>query len=270
MGAGSGERGASPAATRGALDYSRLAALYDGYCVSAGDVKLFRAWARAASGEVLELMAGTGRISLPLLREGVRLTCVDGSLAMLAVLQRKLREAGLAARVLCADVCALPLRGGFSLILLPFQGLTELASAEAQLAALGAAAGVLSASGRFVCTSHNPAVRLRSVDGTWRDVGTFARADGGSLTVSLQGRYDEASQNVVGKQRLVVTDALGETSEIELDLRFHLVSLPELTALAERAGLRLVEVLGDYAGGGYDPGASPAIVAVLAHVRSRP
>jgi ubiquinone/menaquinone biosynthesis C-methylase UbiE len=246
-----------------ALDYSKLAAVYDDYCVFVGDIAFFRNWAHATSGEILELMAGTGRISLPLIQDGARLTCVDSSLAMLAVLQRKLREAGLDARLICADVCQLPLRRRFSLVLLPFQGLTELLTSEAQLDALRAAASVLSDSGRFICTSHNPTVRLRSVDDTWHEVGTFSRSDGGTLTVSLRCRYDETSDNVVGQQRLLVTAPSGEASEMILGLRFRLVSLPELTALVERAGLRIAEVLGDYGGGHYDPASSPVLIAVL-------
>lgn len=248
--------------TKAALDYSKLAAVYDDYCVFAGDIAFFRKWA-TAHGEILELMAGTGRISLPLLQDGARLTCVDSSIAMLAVLRRKLKEAGLAARLICADVRRLPIRRRFPLVLLPFQGLTELLTAESQLAGLREAAGVLSPSGRFLCTSHNPAVRLRSVDDTWHDVGTFSRAGGGTLTVSLRCRSEEASGNVVGQQRLLFTVSSGETSEMTLDLVFRLVSLPELTALVDRAELRIVEILGDYAGGRYDPASSPVIIAVL-------
>ena len=56
-------------------------------------------------------------------------------------------------------------------------------------------------------------------------------------------------------------------SAIEVDLRFSLVSLEQLTRLAERAGLRAVSVYGDYELGEYDPASSPAIIAVLEHSR---
>ena len=246
-----------------ALDYSRLAAVYDDYCAFAGDVPFFVELARSAPGEVLELMAGTGRISLPLVESGARLTCVDSSLAMLAVQRRKLAERGLRARLVCADVRDLPLAATFPLVLLPFQGLTELLSAEAQLAALRAVAAVLADSGRFVCTSHNPAVRMRTVDDTWQEVSTVPRADGGTLTVSLRCRYDARSGNVVGQQRLVFRDAAGAATERLLDLRFRLVSLAQLRRLCEQAGLRILDLRGDYTGARFDPISSPAIIAVL-------
>ncbi len=177
--------------TKAALDYSKLARLYDDYCVYAGDIGFFRRCVRDWPGETLELMAGTGRVSLPLARDGASLTCVDSSPAMLGVLHRKLRGAGTGARIVCADARSLPFRCTFQLVLLPFQGLTELPSANDQARALRAAADLLSPSGRFVCTTHNPAVRLRSVDGSWQRVGTFPRRDGGSLTVHILGTYDD-------------------------------------------------------------------------------
>jgi SAM-dependent methyltransferase len=249
--------------SKGALDYTQLAAVYDDYCVFAGDVAFFQEWAGRASGAILELMAGTGRISLPLVGTGVRLTCVDSSLAMLAVLEGKLRARGLHARVLCADAAELPLRERYSLVLLPFQGFTELTTPGAQLAALRAVAGVLADSGRFVCTSHNPAVRLRSADGAWHEHGEFPRSGGGVLRLALRARPDERSGLVVGEQRIEVTEPSGATRVLRLDLRFSLVSLERLTELAGRAGLCLLSVQGDYDGGDYDSASSPAIIAVF-------
>lgn len=249
--------------TTAALDYSQLAPFYDEYCVYADDIPYFRGWLRDSVGETLELMAGTGRVSLALARDGARLTCVDRSLPMLAVLRRKLVSRSLQAHVVCADVCSLAFRRTFSLVLLPFQGLTELTTVGDQLGALRAVADVLEPSGRFVCTTHNPAVRLRTVDGSWHPVGTFARPGGGSLSVSLRCTYDPSSGVVVGQQRLSMISPLGPPSDLLLDLRFRLVSLDELLGLAELAGLHLSKLHGDYSGGAYDASTSPALIAVF-------
>src|SRR2546425_3012707 len=48
------------------------------------DVPFWRRLASSAEGRVLELGCGTGRVSLPLARSGVRLVGVDRSAAMLA------------------------------------------------------------------------------------------------------------------------------------------------------------------------------------------
>jgi hypothetical protein len=57
-----------------AVDYSRLAALYDALVTDASDVEFFVRAAREARGPILELMAGTGRVTMPLARAGLELT----------------------------------------------------------------------------------------------------------------------------------------------------------------------------------------------------
>jgi predicted RNA methylase len=71
------------------MDYARLADFYDTFVRSAFDIAFFIKEAKGVSGEVLELMAGTGRVSVPLVESGVRLTCVDNSPEMLAKLRAK-------------------------------------------------------------------------------------------------------------------------------------------------------------------------------------
>ena len=69
--------------------------LYDRDVTAEYDVPFFRSEVEAVKGPVLELMAGTGRLSLPLIEAGATSTCVDSSAGMLEVLSRKLARRGL-------------------------------------------------------------------------------------------------------------------------------------------------------------------------------
>jgi predicted RNA methylase len=62
-----------------ACDYSLVADIYDGYVRTDLDFAFFREESEKAKGRVLELMCGTGRLTLALLAEGVPMTCVDSS-----------------------------------------------------------------------------------------------------------------------------------------------------------------------------------------------
>ena len=150
------------------FDYSRVADLCDSFCVYDQDVPFFVGLTRHAQGPVLELMAGTGRISIPILRHGVPLTCLDRAPSMLAVLQEKLGRLRNNCRLVCADARSIPLDGAFDLVLLPFQGFSELVDDRERREVLEEVRRVLLPRGRFVCTLHNPRVRLRTVDGSWR------------------------------------------------------------------------------------------------------
>jgi SAM-dependent methyltransferase len=247
-----------------ALDYTLLAHLYDDYCVAVQDVQLFEDLASQTEGPILELMAGTGRVSLPLLRRGALLTCLDGSLAMLRHLSAKTRAESLPVRLVAGDACRIPISGRFPLVLLPFQGFCELQSEAEQEAALRSVASVLSPTGRFVCTMHSPAARLQTIDGAWHDYPAVARP-GGSVQVSIRAGWEPDRRLVVGTQRIRVTPAAagGQVDDLVLELRFSLPTAARLEALAARAGLRCVELWGDYQRGAYDEQTSPFVIATF-------
>jgi SAM-dependent methyltransferase len=73
-------------------DYDYIADLYDTYVPAAFDIPFFVDEARKSPGDVLELMSGTGRVSIPLLEAGIKLTCVDISAGLNAVLSDKLKR----------------------------------------------------------------------------------------------------------------------------------------------------------------------------------
>src|SRR4029077_2093045 len=79
-----------------AIDYRQVSAKYydDAYATKEDlpDLEFYVDMAKANGGPVLELACGTGRILLPIAREGISIHGVDNSLPMLNVLQDKLRQ----------------------------------------------------------------------------------------------------------------------------------------------------------------------------------
>ena len=244
-----------------------IADLYDAYVTTAIDIPFFVAEAREASGPVLELMAGTGRVSLPLAGAGVRLTCVDLSGPMLARLRAKLAAKGLTAVTVEADVrrLALPERD-FALAILPFQSFAELLAPEDQGAALAAIAAHLTVGGRFICTLHNPRVRRRTIDGQLRLLGTFPLADRAAtlLLWSLQRHVPDEPALVQAVQLYEVYDADGRLEEKRwLDARFRLVERAEFETVAPAAGFRVAALYGDYDRAPFQDEVSPFMIWVL-------
>ena len=79
------------------IDFDPVARYYD-LCVHPDfDLPFWVEEARRHPGRRLELMCGTGRISLAILREGLPLTCVDYSAGLLSIFREKLSREGLAA-----------------------------------------------------------------------------------------------------------------------------------------------------------------------------
>lgn len=252
------------------LDYARIADVYDAYVRYDDDVPFFaRVAAELGDGRVLELMAGTGRVTLPLLERGIRVTAVDVVPAMLAVLGAKARARGLTARLCCADVRSLPFDGEFALVLLPFQGFSELLTEDDQRRALASIRRALEPGGRCVLTLHNPRVRLKSVTGEWVEALRAERPETGfELVVRLKTAFDRETGLVRGLQRMEELDAEGVVARTtELPITFSLTGEADFRRLARAAGLGVAGLAGGFEGETFRDAESPMMVWTLVRER---
>jgi len=103
----------------------------------AEDLPLWRALAADAGGRVLDVGAGTGRVTLDLARRGIEVVGLDVEPALVEELAR--RGAGLPVRAVAADVRELALDDRFALIVVPMQTLQLLGGAAGRAAFLRAA-----------------------------------------------------------------------------------------------------------------------------------
>jgi len=247
-----------------AMDYSKVAELYDLYVQTEIDVPFFLQEAESCR-DVLELTSGTGRLSLPLLRQGVPLTCLDSSPEMLAVLRRKLQAHGLSAPVYEMDVTGFSLPVKYDLIIFPFNAFAEIITPDAQRSTLSAIHAHLADQGRFICTLHNPPVRLKTADGQVHLRGEFPLPDeGGKLRLSSLERYDSEAGLVTGAQIYEIYNAAGEMQEKwSLDLHFYLHTRESFEELARTQAFQIKDFYGDYERSSFQPDSSPFMIWVL-------
>ena len=188
---------------------------------------------------------------------------------MLDVLCDKLRTEDLSAEVVQADMCELSLDRKFDLIFIPFYSFAEITEAARQRQALLRIHDHLSREGRFICTLHNPPVRLKSVTGRRRELGNFPLPDGNMLALSSVEHYDPVSKSVTGSQFYDVRRWDGPLlAGMTVDLHFCLHSHYDFQSLAEAAGFVPVHLYGDYSYGPFEPEASPFMVWVLRKARA--
>jgi SAM-dependent methyltransferase len=247
-----------------ALDYRQVADLYDIFVQTDIDVDFFLQEARGCR-KALELTAGTGRLSLPLLKAGVPLACLDNSPDMLAVLRRKLQSQGLRAPIYEMDLCSFALPESFDLLLVPFNAFAELTRPEDQRAALGTMRAHLAADGRLIVTLHNPPARLKIVDEQLHWRGQWALPDGsGQLLLWSLERYDDQTRLVTGLQFFEIygLDGLMQSRRL-VDLRFCLHSRQAFAALVGEAGYRVIALFGDYDRTPFDAETSPYMIWIL-------
>ncbi len=249
----------------GSIAWARIADLYDTYVKTELDIPFFLNEARKVSGEVLELMSGTGRVSIPLIQAGVRLTCVDASAEMLAILRTKLAQRNLSVPVHQMDVRVLKIDKRFDLIFIPFHSFAELPSIEDQRETLARIHEHLANNGHFICTLHNPQVRLKHVDGQLRLWGKYP-LDNRQGTLLFWGleNYDSDQHVVNGLEIFEEYDLNGLMKAKRLvELHFRIVDQCEFENLAATAGFKVAALYGDYAYSEFRQDTSPFMIWVL-------
>ena len=229
------------------IDFSFIADLYDTYVTVDNDVDFFKKIAKECNGKCLELMCGTGRVSIPLLKQGVNLTCVDYSKDMLNVFSNKARILNINPEIVCQDVCELSLREKYKLIFIPFNSFSEIYDVKKQEIALNRIYEHLEDDGIFICTLYNPAYRQKTADGQLRHLGVFKIDQTKSLIVSYYNQYDTKNKNVTGLQFYEIYDINNKLIDKRfLEIRFSLISKYDFITMAEGAGFKVKDIYGDY------------------------
>lgn len=235
------------------IQFSKVADLYDFYVRVDFDIEFFRKETEGIDGEVLELMCGTGRVSIPLLEAGRRLVCIDYSKEMLDVFAQKITGKNYPVELVHADVAKLNLGRQFDLAFLPFHSLSEILSLELQTQAISAISNHISANGIFICTLQNPVNRLKNTDGVQREVGTFCIGEGRVLKVFSQSRYNPDEGTVTGIQTYFILDSSDNLlEERSLDICFRPVYYKQFRSMAIAAGFKIDAVYGDYSWSDFD------------------
>lgn len=244
--------------------YSPIATLYDTYVQADFDLDFFRDQASHCTGRVLELMAGTGRVSQAIFQSHSRLTCVDISPAMLRVLSARFTGVVPSPSVVCADVKSLPLEECYELAVIPFNSFAELTTAADQHQTLAELYRVLVAGGQVICTLHNPAVRVKSLDGRQRLVGRYGLEGDRELELWVRGSLDRKTGVAQSHQVFRICDARRESVDEHVQVvHFALITQDCFAELARCNGFEVRRLAGDYDGSTYDCHTSPYMIWTL-------
>ena len=233
------------------------------------DVPFWRRVAAGAGGPVLELGCGTGRVSLPLARAGVKLVGIDRSAPMLDRARRRLTKSPIRQfansptrqlNSLCfvrGDIRQLPFEDEtFPMVVAPYGILQSLIRPRDLTATLASVARVVARGGTFGIDLVPDVPKWREYENR---VQLRGRAGGSQLTLIESVRQDPKRHLTTFEQKYVERRG-AKTQEHRFDLTFRTLSVRQMTRQLERAGFRVDAVLGDYRGRPWDDRADVWII----------
>jgi SAM-dependent methyltransferase len=238
----------------GSREHYADAALYDyEYRRRRSDVTFYRGLARqvfgGAPGRILELGAGSGRVTVPLARDGHTVVAVDHSTAMIERLRGRATKQ-LATRIVpvVGDLRDFTVpRPRFPLAIAAFNVLEHLYTRSELAACLARVLDHLTDDGVFAFDVQNPdlAWLIRDPEKRWAKTRFTDPTTGRAMLYSTNHDYDPISQIAVIRLYYEPADGRpGPTRIVRLSQRKWFPA--ELEALVSHAGFRVFERHGDF------------------------
>jgi ubiquinone/menaquinone biosynthesis C-methylase UbiE len=232
-----------------AYDYARF---YDWSCQGMEDLPCYVTLARRYGPRLLELACGTGRLTLPLARDGFTITGLDLSPEMLRIAREKLQreppEVQARVRLVQGDMSDFALGEPADLALLPVSSIFHLHTRAQQVGCLACMRRHLAPGGAAVIDVTPAEMMANQAVGEEREYRSGVNPETGKLTRELGRKLslDKRTQRVTVEHTYVEEDPEGETRRSVFVDNYTWVREEEMRELLAEAGLPKVAVFGSY------------------------
>ena len=188
-----------------------------------------------ASGRILDIACGAGRHLVWLGGQAELAVGVDRSEELLGEAGRRLDEAGVGAKLACADMRKLPFEAEFTCVTLLFTSFGYFATDKENLSVIAQAGGVLRSGGVFWLDYMNEAHVRRTLE-------PFSRESNGELVIEQRRRITKEGR--VEKEIRIT----GEGVERCMNESVRLYKREQVEEMFGQCGLSIAGVWGDFEG----------------------
>ena len=218
--------------------------IYDGMNTDLDDLLFYKRWLPKNKGaRILELCCGTGRLTLPIAKEGYDISGVDYTSSMLEHAKIKASEEGLAVVFIEADIRTLDLPEKYDLIFIPFNSIHHLYKNEDLFKAFSAVKRHLKEGGLFLLDCFNPNIQL-IVEGEkeQKEIAAYTTNDGRAVVIKQIMRYENKTQINRIEWHYFINGAFNSIQNLDMRLFFP----QELDAYLEWNGFKIMHKFGGF------------------------
>lgn len=220
------------------------ARIYDGLNTQIDDLLFYKRWLPKAKGaSILELCCGTGRLTIPIAKDGYDISGVDYTPSMLEQAKAKASEAGLEIEFVEADIRALDLRKKYDFIFIPFNSIHHLYRNEDLFKAFQVVRKHLKPGGLFLLDCFNPNIQY-IVEGEkeQQQIAAYTTDDGRDILIKQTMRYENKTQINRIEWHYFINGRFDSVQNLDMRLFFP----QELDAYLEWNGFKMIHKFGSF------------------------
>ncbi|WP_455664708.1 class I SAM-dependent methyltransferase [Phocaeicola sp.] len=218
--------------------------IYDGLNTFLSDLQFYKKWLpKNKDAKILELCCGTGRLTLPIAKDGYNICGVDYTSSMLRQAKIKAAEAGLEINFIEADIRTLNIQEKFDLIFIPFNSIHHLYKNEDLFETLEGIKKHLKQGGLFLLDCFNPNIQyIVESEKEEKVIAEYTTSDGREVLIKQTMHYENATQINRIEWHYYIN---GEFHSIQnLDMRLFFPQ--ELDSYLKWAGFNIIRKFGSF------------------------
>lgn len=218
--------------------------IYDGMNSNLADLQFYKRWLpENKEARILELCCGTGRLTLPIAKDGYDITGVDFTASMLAQAKTKAAKEGLTIDFIEADIRSLDLPQQYDLIFIPFNSIHHLYQNEDLFKALKVVKKHLKEGGLFILDCFNPNIHFIVSGGKeQRQISEYTTDDGRDVLIKEVMQYENTTQINRIAWHYYINGAFDSVQNLDMRMYFP----QELDAYLVFTGFKIIHKFGSF------------------------
>ena len=224
--------------------------IYDGMNTDLADLHFYKRWLpKSKDARILELCCGTGRLTIPIAKDGYDIKGVDYTSPMLERAKEKASQAELKIDFIEADIRELNLGEKFDLIFIPFNSIHHLYKNEDLFDTLKVVRNHLKEKGLFLLDCFNPNIQyIVENERKQQVIAEYTTNDGRKVLIKQSMHYESASQINRIKWQYFIDDKFHSVQNMDMRLFFP----QELNSYFKQIGFNIVHKFGDFTEGEFN------------------
>lgn len=214
------------------------------------DLRMYEQFAARCGSPILELGCGTGRVLLPLARQGYHITGIDASAKMLALARAKIsaEELGNLVTIVEQEMVELDLEDKFNMAFAALNSFAHLHTTDEQLDALSRVRRHLNPGGLLILDMFNPDIgRLLDARGQLTLAKTMTAPDTGHRLMRFYSEEVDLAQQLI--HTTYILDEIDDQGHVQRTLfpfTLRYLFRHEMELLLRHARFEVEEIYGSY------------------------